>query len=172
MKRIIIVDYGLGNIRSVDQSLKRIVEENNQSAEVHITNNAQDIRLATHVILPGQGAFASCMRGLKDISGLINELSEKVLIKKIPFLGICVGMQLLANTSYENGEHRGLGWIEGEIKKIPHKNLKLPHIGWNEVLIDKSNDLIEKKTFLDFYFVHSYYFDCKFQKNEVGKTHP
>ena len=145
MKRIIIVDYGLGNIRSVEQSLKRIVEENNQSAEVHITNNAKDIRLATHVILPGQGAFASCMRGLKNIPGMVNELSENVLIQKKPFLGICVGMQLLADIGYENGNHQGLGWINGEIKKMPQNNLKLPHMGWNEVVIKNYNDLIKEE---------------------------
>ena len=108
MKKIIVVDYGLGNIRSVEQSLKRIIEENNQSAEVYIINNAKDLRLATHIILPGQGAFASCMKGLKNIPGMVDELSENVLIQKKPFLGICVGMQLLANTGYENGNHAGL----------------------------------------------------------------
>ena len=144
MRKIIVVDYGLGNIRSSEQSLKRIVEENNQSAEVYIINKAEDINSATHIILPGQGAFASCMKGLKDIPGMVAELSENVLIQKKPFLGICVGMQLLGNTSYENGKHAGLGWINGEIKKIPQKNLKLPHMGWNEVIIKKDNDLVEK----------------------------
>ena len=168
MKKVIVVDYGLGNIRSAEQSLKRVVKENNQSAEVYVVNNAKDLRLATHIVLPGQGAFASCMRGLKNIPGMIDELSENVLIKKKPFLGICVGMQLLANTGYENGSHFGLGWIDGQIKRIPQKNLKLPHMGWNEVVIKKDNDLIKEK--YNYYFVHSYYFDCKFKENEVATT--
>ena len=129
MKKIIVVDYGLGNIRSVEQSLKRVAEENNIVAEINITNKAKDIYFATHIILPGQGAFASCMNGLTNIPGMVDALSENILIKKKPFLGICVGMQLLGNTSYENGNHAGLGWIEGEIKKIPRKKLKLPHMG-------------------------------------------
>jgi len=170
MKKIIIVDYGLGNIFSVEQSLKRIVVEENQSIEVKVTNNAEDLCLATHIILPGQGAFASCMNGLKNIPGMVNELSENVLIKKKPFLGICVGMQLLANLSYENGNHVGLGWFNGEIKKIPQKNQKLPHMGWNEVVIKKNNDLIKEEKNQNYYFVHSYYFDCKSKKDVVATT--
>ena len=170
MKKVIVVDYGLGNIHSAEQSLKRVVKENNQSAEVYVVNNAKDLRLATHIVLPGQGAFASCMRGLKNIPGMIDELAENVLIKKKPFLGICVGMQLLANIGYENGSHVGLGWIDGQIKKIPQKNLKLQHMGWNEVLIKKDNDLIKEKEKYNYYFVHSYYFDCKLKENEVATT--
>ena len=170
MKKVIVVDYGLGNIHSAEQSLKRVVKENNQSAEVYVVNNAKDLRLATHIVLPGQGAFASCMKGLKNIPGMIDELSENVLINKKPFLGICVGMQLLANTGYENGSHVGLGWIDGQIKKIPQKNLKLPHMGWNEVVIKKDNELIKEKEKYNYYFVHSYYFDCKSKENEVATT--
>ena len=143
MKKICIIDYGLGNIRSAEQSLKRIVKENNQSAEIIVVKNAKDLHLTTHIILPGQGAFASCMEGLKTIPGMVEELSENVLIQKKPFLGICVGMQLLADTSYENGTHVGLGWINGVVKKIHQTNLKLPHMGWNEVVIKKENDLIK-----------------------------
>lgn len=170
MKKIIIVDYGLGNIRSVEQSLKRIVEKKYYSAEVCVTNNAKDIRLATHIILPGQGAFASCMQGLQNIPGMIDELSENVLIQKKPFLGICVGMQLLANIGYENGHHSGLGWIDGEIKKLPQNNLKLPHMGWNEVVIKNHNDLIKEDRKHNYYFVHSYYFNCKLKENEIATT--
>ena len=117
-KYIAIVDYGLGNIRSAEQSLKKVVNENNLDAEVVITNIAKDIYLASHIILPGQGAFKTCMDGLKNIKGMIDALSQNVLIQKKPFLGICVGMQLLATKSYENGVHHGLGWIDGQIKKI------------------------------------------------------
>ena len=169
-KYITIVDYGLGNIRSAEQSLKKVIDENNIDAEVAITNNAKDIYLASHIILPGQGAFETCMEGLKNITGMIDALSQNVLIQKKPFLGICVGMQLLATKSYENGIHHGLGWIDGEIKKIPSADLKLPHMGWNEVLIKKENKLIKEKEENNYYFVHSYFFECKHEKNEVAST--
>ena len=169
-KYITIVDYGLGNIRSAEQSLKKVIDENNIDAEVAITNNAKDIYLASHIILPGQGAFETCMEGLKNIAGMIDALSQNVLIQKKPFLGICVGMQLLATKSYENGTHHGLGWIDGEIKKIPSTDLKLPHMGWNEVLIKKENKLIKEKEENNYYFVHSYFFECKYEKNEVAST--
>ena len=169
-KYITIVDYGLGNIRSAEQSLKKVIDENNIDAEVAITNNAKDIYLASHIILPGQGAFETCMEGLKNIAGMIDALSQNVLIQKKPFLGICVGMQLLATKSYENGTHHGLGWIDGEIKKIPSTDLKLPHMGWNEVLIKKENKLIKEKEENNYYFIHSYFFECKYEKNEVAST--
>ena len=169
-KYITIVDYGLGNIRSAEQSLKKVIKENNIDAEVMITNNAKDIYLASHIILPGQGAFETCMEGLKNTEGMIDALSQSVLIQKKPFLGICVGMQLLATKSYENGTHLGLGWIDGEIKKIPQTELKLPHMGWNEVSIKKENKLIKHKEEKNYYFVHSYFFECKFAKNEVAST--
>ena len=169
-KYITIVDYGLGNIRSAEQSLKKVIDENSIDAEVAITNNAKDIYLASHIILPGQGAFETCMEGLKNITGMIDALSQNVLIQKKPFLGICVGMQLLATKSYENGTHHGLGWIDGEIKKIPSTDLKLPHMGWNEVLIKKENKLIKEKEENNYYFVHSYFFECKYEKNEVAST--
>ena len=107
MKKIVIVDYGLGNIRSVEQSLKRALEEKEQSGKVFIINNYKDVNFATHIILPGQGAFASCIKGLKNMPGMIETLSENVLVHKKPFLGICVGMQLLADKSYENGMYSG-----------------------------------------------------------------
>ena len=169
-KYITIVDYGLGNIRSAEQSLKKVVKENNIDADVMITNNAKDIYLASHIILPGQGAFETCMKGLENIEGMIDALSQSVLIKKKPFLGICVGMQSLATKSYENGTHLGLGWIDGEIRKMPQTDLELPHMGWNEVSIKKENKLIGDKEEKNYYFVHSYFFECKSRKNVVALT--
>ena len=170
-KKIIVVDYGLGNIRSVEQSLKKIIEEDYSEAEVKIINNSKEINSATHIILPGQGAFATCMNGLMDIPDMIEELIKNVLIQKKPFLGICVGMQLLADVGYENGTHSGLGWIEGEIKKLPQKNINLPHIGWNEALIKVvENKIIKEKKEYNYYFAHSYFFDCKSRFNVVATT--
>ena len=110
------------------------------------------------------------MSGLKNTKGMIDALSENVLVTKKPFLGICVGMQLLATKSNENGVHYGLGWIDGEIKKIPQTKLKLPHMGWNEVLARKENTLINYKEEKTYYFVHSYFFECKFEENEIAST--
>ena len=136
MKKIVaIVDYGLGNILSAKQSFVKVSKDNNIEADIKITNNEKDIDSSSHIVLPGQGAFETCMLGLKNKPGMINSLNENVIHKKKPFLGICVGMQLLANISYENGEHKGLGWIDGKIKKIPNSGIKLPHMGWNNVKI-------------------------------------
>ena len=110
------------------------------------------------------------MNGLKKTDGLIDELCEFALIKKKPFLGICVGMQMLAKKSEENGDHEGLGWIDGQIKLLPRDNLKLPHMGWNLVIPKNSkyNNLILFQN--DFYFVHSYYFDCADKDNILAET--
>ena len=171
IKNVAIVDYGLGNILSAQQSFLKVANDNNIKANIIITNQPKNIAESTHIILPGQGAFEACMKGLSSIPNMINELTKSVIDKKIPFLGICVGMQLLANISYENGQHQGLGWIEGQIIKLPANNLKLPHMGWNEVEIAKSkNSLVEKGKLNDYYFVHSYYFKCKNKKNEIGTT--
>ena len=144
-KNVAIIDYGLGNILSAQQSFLKVANENNLKANVIISDRPEDISESTHIVLPGQGAFATCMKGLSNIPCMIDELTKSVIENKIPFLGICVGMQLLANTSYENGEHKGLGWIEGQIKKLPVKNLKLPHMGWNEVVVKKNNNLINEE---------------------------
>ena len=145
IKNVAIVDYGLGNILSAQQSFLKVSNDNNIKASVIVTNQPKDIAESTHIVLPGQGAFETCMEGLSNIPGMIDELTKSVINNKTPFLGICVGMQLLANISYENGEHKGLGWIDGKIKKLPTNNLKLPHMGWNEVEIINNNKLIKRK---------------------------
>ena len=170
MKKLIcIVDYGLGNIHSAEQSIKKVAADSNMLLEIKITSNPSDIKEASHLVLPGQGAFESCINGLRNINGMIDELSEAAINKKKPFLGICVGMQLLASKSYENGEHQGLNWIQGEIKKMPKGNIKLPHMGWNEIILkNKKNQLVKASDKNDFYFVHSYYFDCKHKENIIA----
>ena len=169
-KKITIVDYGLGNILSAEQSFIRVIKENEINADVKISNLPSDIANSTHVVLPGQGAFKSCINGLTNIIGMTEALKNFALIQKKPFLGICVGMQLLATDSEENGKHKGLNWIPGHIKKLPDKNLKMPHMGWNEVIPKKtleSNIFIEEN---DYYFVHSYYFECIDEKNVLAHT--
>ena len=170
MKKITIVDYGSGNVLSAQKSFVKIAKDNNIEVDVLISKKLNDIKNSTHVVLPGQGAFSTCMNGLKNTDGLIDELSEFALIKKKPFLGICVGMQMLAKISEENGVHEGLGWIDGQIKILPGDNLKLPHMGWNLAIPtnSKQNNLISAKN--DYYFVHSYYFDCTHKDNILAET--
>ena len=132
-KKIAIIDYGLGNVLSAQQSFNKVIKEYNLSASTTITKDPNLIDSSTHVVLPGQGAFKSCMSGLEKVSGMVDSLEKFALKNKKPFLGICVGMQLLAIDSEENGKHLGLGWIKGHIKKMPTKKLKMPHMGWNEV---------------------------------------
>ena len=170
MKKITIVDYGSGNVLSAQKSFVKIAKDNNIEADVLISKKLNDIKNSTHIVLPGQGAFSTCMNGLKKTDGLIDELSEFALIKKKPFLGICVGMQMLAKISEENGVHKGLGWIDGQIKLLPGDNLKLPHMGWNLAIPtnSKQNSLISIKN--DYYFVHSYYFDCAQKDNILAET--
>ena len=169
MKKITIIDYGSGNVLSAQKSFVKIANENNITSKVIISNNVNEIKDSTHIVLPGQGAFSTCMNGLKNIKGLIDELYNHAINKKKPFLGICVGMQMLANESEEKGLHQGLGWIEGKIKKLPDTNLKMPHMGWNIVKpITNNNNLIKKPE--DYYFVHSYYFECAQAENILAET--
>ena len=172
MKKIItIVDYGLGNILSAKQSFIKVIKNKNIDVEVKISNKPSDLVNSSHIVLPGQGAFKSCIDGLKNISGMIDCLNENVCIKQKPFLGICVGMQLLASESEENGKHKGLNWIKGYIKKLPSRNLKMPHMGWNEVKTKQTTDSKLEIKNTDYYFVHSYYFDCEESKNIVAYSH-
>lgn len=168
-KNITIIDYGSGNILSAQQSFARIIEINNLDANVKISGNPEEIKTSSHVVLPGQGAFETCMNGLKNIPGMLEELNNFVIKEKKPFFGICVGMQLFADNSMENGNHKGLGWISGTIKKLPSEQLKMPHMGWNTIqVLNRNSKIIPRET--DYYFVHSYYFDCKHKENVLAET--
>ena len=171
MKRhITIIDYGSGNILSAMQSFAKVIKIHNLDADVKISRNPQLIKKSSHVVLPGQGAFETCINGLKKIPGMMEELHSFAMIEKKPFFGICVGMQLLADNSEENGDHEGLGWISGTIKKLPSNQLKMPHMGWNSIKVSnkKTNKLMPIET--DYYFIHSYYFDCKKEEDVLAKT--
>jgi glutamine amidotransferase len=170
-KKTVIVDYGLGNIFSAQQSFLKVAYDSGLEISVKTTNKPNDVMNADFIVLPGQGAFSSCMMGLKEIPGMIKALEDSVLKNKKPFLGICVGMQLLADAGFENGKHLGLGWISGSIKKMEVENLKLPHMGWNNVKIKENSAKMKFNTKnKDFYFVHSYFFDCSNKANIIGTT--
>ncbi len=166
---IAIIDYGLGNIQSAKKSIEKVILDNNVEGDVYFASDFKLLEKSTHIILPGQGAFESCIKGLKNLEGMIDELNKQIIYKKKPILGICVGMQLLANRSFENGINEGLGWIEGSIEKVPNGKLSLPHMGWND-LIKKSNHKVLDNINNDdhFYFVHSYYFKTINNENIVA----
>lgn len=157
--KIVIVDYNMGNLRSVQKAFEKF------GCEAIISNSHETIRNADKIVLPGVGAFKDGMKQL-DKLGLSTLLNDEVITKKKPFLGICLGMQLLAKRSYENGVTQGLGWIDGEVIKFNfqgyEKKIKIPHVGWNNVHFVNRNELFSGiKDNSDFYFVHSYYFTTK-----------
>jgi imidazole glycerol-phosphate synthase subunit HisH len=151
---IAVVDYGMGNLRSVAKALEAIGEE------PRVTRDSADLRAASHIVLPGVGAFAQCIANLRA-TGLVDVLDEEVRGKKKPFLGICLGMQLLAADSEEGGRHEGLGWFPASVRRLDGDvRLKVPHIGWNDVDARAGSPLFRGVRRPVFYFVHSYYMDC------------
>jgi glutamine amidotransferase len=153
---VVIVDYGLGNLFSVAKAFEMI------GAPVKISGEAEDIQHADHIVLPGIGAFGDGMNFLRA-KGLDQVLTEQVMGNKKPFLGICLGLQLLAEIGEEFGEHKGFGWIKGKVRKLDVEKLglKIPHIGWNELQIVRPSPLLAGiPSSADFYFVHSYQLDC------------
>jgi imidazole glycerol-phosphate synthase subunit HisH len=166
MKTVAIVDYGLCNLDSV----ARAVEECGGVSK--ITDNAIVLREASHIILPGVGAFADAMGQLRrrELDGVLPEL---VLDRAVPFLGICLGMQLMASRGHEGGETAGLRLIEGEVRRLEPDGprTRIPHVGWNEVEAARESPLFrgipDRK---DFYFVHSYHFICRREENVLART--
>ena len=145
---IAIVDYGMGNLRSVQKAFEYV------GRNAIITDKAQDLKDASHIVLPGVGAFKDAINAL-DKSDLSDILKSEIAKGK-PFLGICLGMQMLFDKSYEDGEYQGLGIIKGEVKRF-EVDLKIPHIGWNELIIKKRTPLFDGIEDRNFYFVHSYH---------------
>lgn len=158
--KIAIIDYGMGNLRSVQKAFEKI------NIDSVITSNIQEIQNADKIVLPGVGAFKDAMKNLNAL-GLIDILHQEVIVNKKHFLGICLGMQLLGETSEEFGEAKGLGWVTAEVLKFPSTTLKIPHVGWNNVHYPIDSKLFKDvPNNIDFYFVHSYYF----QEQEVCIT--
>ena len=151
---IALIDYGAGNLHSVHNALKAAGAEH-----VAVTADPGLVRGARRIVLPGVGSFKACAQGLKEIPGLVEALEERVLQGGVPFLGICVGMQLLAERGVEHGVTEGLGWIEGQVELIERTDpaIKVPHMGWNDVAPMPHHDggLIEGG---EAYFLHSYHF--------------
>jgi len=157
---IAIIDYGSGNLRSAQKAFERVASELSLKSEVMLTANAEDVAAADHIVLPGVGAFADCEAGLDALDGMTEALRERVLIGGKPFLGICVGMQLLATTGYERELTNGLDWLPGHVQKLEVDSAayKIPHMGWNTIDVLKSHKVLEGLDGESVYFVHSYAF--------------
>ncbi len=158
---VAIVDYGSGNLHSAAKAFERAARETGD--RIVVTSDADTVAAAERIVLPGVGAFADCRRGLDAVPGMVEALSESVIEKGKPFLGICVGCQLMAERGLEKVTSKGLGWIAGDAVEIEpaDRNLKIPHMGWNTLDVRKEHPLLAGiptgEQGLDAYFVHSFH---------------
>ena len=159
---VAIIDYGSGNLHSAAKAFERAAREQGSNLAIKVTADPNDVADAERIVLPGVGAFADCKRGLEDVPGMIEALEEAVQGRGKPFLGICVGLQLMAERGLEHGVTPGLGWIKGEVRAIAPSDpeLKIPHMGWNTLRVGREHALLEgiptDECGLHAYFVHSY----------------
>ncbi|HXE30065.1 MAG TPA: imidazole glycerol phosphate synthase subunit HisH [Stellaceae bacterium] len=155
----VVIDYGSGNLRSAAKAFERAAREAGADGRVLVTNHADSLRDASRIVLPGVGAFADCRRGLAAVPGMEEALRQAVLRDGRPFLGICVGMQLLAERGREFETVDGLGWIKGEVGPLAPRDpaLKIPHMGWNQLQLRQAHPVLEGiENGAHAYFVHSY----------------
>lgn len=163
MAGLALIDYGAGNLHSVHNALKAA-----GATDVVVTADPDVVAKADRIVLPGVGAFAHCFEALSGINGMIDAMEQRVRSEGIPFLGICVGMQLLADAGVEHGSTNGLGWIDGTVRAIaPSPEIKIPHMGWNDVVPVDGAPLIETG---EAYFLHGYHFDVADGGNVLATT--
>jgi imidazole glycerol-phosphate synthase subunit HisH len=171
---VAIVDYGSGNLHSAAKAFERAARSSGQT--VAVTNDPEVVRRAERIVLPGVGAFADCRRGLDAVPGMVEALTESVRQRGRPFLGICVGMQLMGEWGREYHDTPGLGWIAGDVKKIAPKEggLKIPHMGWNTLEPRRAHPLLSGLALgpqgLHAYFVHSYQLEPKASEDLLAQT--
>ena len=173
---IAIIDYGSGNLRSASKAFERVVTEQGLDAGIHVTADPYDVRHADRVVLPGVGAFADCDMGLRAVPGMRDALFDAVIGRRVPFLGICVGMQLMASRGLEHGVTPGFDWIAGDVDAIrpDDPTLKIPHMGWN--VLDQVNDhpilagIPTGPDGLHAYFVHSYHLHARNDVDVIART--
>jgi glutamine amidotransferase len=172
-EQVAIIDYGSGNLRSVEKALERAALEAGVAASIAVTDHPEKIANADRIVLPGVGAFGACMAGLSGREGVLEALEHAVLVMGKPFLGICVGMQLIAGRSAELGDHPGLGWIAGEVLPIDTMGgaVCVPHMGWNEVKVRTPHPLFEGAQNEYFVFMHSFSFVAENKPHVVGIAH-
>ena len=160
---IAIIDYGSGNLRSVEKAFERAAREHGLATRILVTDKPDLVASADRLVLPGVGAFAACMQGVKGRSGVLEALEHAVLVEGRPFLGVCVGMQLLASLGMEFGSYDGLGWLPGAVVAIEAENagVRSPHMGWNAVAATAPHPVFESLDGEVFYFAHSYHFELE-----------
>lgn len=161
---VAIIDYGSGNLHSAAKAFERAAREENAKLAVKVTAEPEDVVSAERIVLPGVGAFADCKAGLAAVPGMIEALEDRVRNRGVPFLGICVGLQLMASQGLEHGVTPGLDWISGDVRAIEPEDthLKIPHMGWNTLNLRQDHPLFDGiptgPDGLNAYFVHSYHF--------------
>ena len=164
--RVAIIDYGSGNLRSATKAFERAAREAGIAAEIELTADAGRVRTADRIVLPGVGAYADCRAGLDAVGGMREALEEAVIARARPFLGICVGMQLMSDRGLEKTVTEGFGWIAGDVREIRPSDpaLKIPQIGWNTIHVKHAHPLFDGigtgEDGLHAYFVHSYHLDA------------
>lgn len=174
--RVAIIDYGSGNLRSATKAFERSAREASVDAEILLTADADVVRSADRVVLPGVGAYADCRAGLAAVDGMEAAIDEAVVQRGKPFLGICVGMQLMSERGLEKTITNGFGWIAGDVKEIVPSNptLKIPQIGWNTIHVKHPHPLFAGirtgEDGLHAYFVHSYHLDSPREDEVVAVT--
>ncbi len=167
-----IVDYGSGNLRSAAKAFERMAAETGRGGPVTVTGDPEAVARAERVVLPGVGAFADCRAGLDAVEGMTEAISARVAAGH-PFLGICVGMQLMASRGYEHGETEGFGWIPGEVAALEPNDpeLKVPHMGWNELMLGEHLLFEGIGAGAHAYFVHSYHLRPRDPAHRLAHVH-
>ena len=174
MTRVAIIDYGAGNLHSATKAFERVAAGLEHPPEILVTADPEAVRAADHIMLPGVGAFADCKRGLDAVPGMVETLEERVIGAGTPFLGVCVGMQLMASEGREKAVTPGLGWIPGPVERIAPSDpsLKIPHMGWNTLRFEHPHALLsciaDGPDGLHAYFVHSYHLQADNPDHKVA----
>lgn len=175
-EQLVIIDYGSGNLRSAAKAFERAAADTGRAVSVTVSGTLEDIARADRLVLPGVGAFGQCSTSLRAISGLTDALEEAVLRSGRPFLGICVGMQLMASRGLEHGTHTGLNWVGGDVVRLTPEDaaLKVPHMGWNTVKLTPGgakHPVLSQLPADGFaYFVHSYHFKAEHADHVLART--
>lgn len=175
-ERIVIIDYGSGNLHSARKAFERAAQDGGSRAEIAVSGKAEDVAGADRIVLPGVGAFADCRRGLAAVPGMLEAIEDSVRRRRRPFLGICVGMQLMASRGLEFGQTEGLGWIAGDVVAIEPADpaLKIPHMGWNTLQLQRPHPLLADLPTgpggLHAYFVHSFHLAARDAADVVAVT--
>ena len=174
--KTVIIDYGSGNLHSAHKAFERAATDHKIKGEIIVSSRARDVATADRIVLPGVGAFKDCRNGLMTVDGMREALQQRVIVGGFPFLGICVGMQLLATRGLEHETTPGLGWLAGDVVKIAPRDasLKIPHMGWNTLDVHSSHALLRDietgPSGLHAYFVHSYHLETALPEDCIATT--